>query len=749
MSTTKNLGRVGFVPQGEYSASKTYARYDTLTYRSAAYVVLKDNVRAVTPTDDGVNYKLLVDRQVVDEVETAIGDVKELAGSTGNMQLYLPEHNTEGYYLNANGTPTSDPNSAYTGLIEVNGGEEYVFSATRSSGTSATTLRVHGYVDGAWNQQIATISIVRPAGLTKQVITIPDGINGVRISLYAKNRLSNIVFAGNNDGGRVTAYDNIARDQLDEAEYIFSRLLDARNLFDVSTATDGVVLDAQIANPTYGEPVANADFVTSDYIRVFAGQTYTGSYTNHIAYYDKDRALISIANQQFTTIAPGNAAYARIDINKTEFDPQRVVFAVGDALPAVPVDGVSVSLSDKIKIENVPNLFKATANLFNPATVRDGYYINHNTGVYTANAGFGASDFIPVQPNTTYTGNFTNHLVWFTLDRKRISGTNQTFTVTSPATAAFAVVDYNKSAITADKVMFVEGGELPDDYVPHFAPVNRIPKSMLDLDISLWQGKNILFYGDSITALINGDTAKRWSTYVSGALGTSGIHGRGVGGQTFAWNTTGFEVDANGNYVKRGQGTDNCLGCFCSWQRISSMIIDGLKDSINLVVIMGGTNDLSGAEEVAGGEPIEWTAPSWSASNNTDTQWAAATEYNGGDYDVSTLTGGILSTVMKIQARCPNAKIVLASPLSRWSSSTHAPYARSSDGKTTRDVADVIRQAAEYMSVPFIDITAACGINGWNYSQYISDGVHPNADGDKMLASAMISGLYAMWPKIN
>ena len=65
-----------------------------------------------------------------------------------------------------------------------------------------------------------------------------------------------------------------------------------------------------------------------------------------------------------------------------------------------------------------------------------------------------------------------------------------------------------------------------------------------------------------------------------------------------------------------------------------------------------------------------------------------------------------------------------------------------------QDMAEIEHKTANYMSVPFIDVTALCGINGWNYSTYISDSVHPNAAGGKMLAAAMLSGFESLYPKL-
>ena len=399
--------------------------------------------------------------------------------------------------------------------------------------------------------------------------------------------------------------------------------------------------------------------------------------------------------------------------------------------------------------DDVPQ-FGNTVNLFNQFNVVVGS-VNNNTGnVSTSSTTFRTSDFIPVTAGLNYIGNFTNHLVWYKADKTYISGTNLVFSAEAPANAAYCRIDVNTDSKDIGTVMFVQGTALPESYVPYYDLKFVVPLSKtLGINYSVlqpWVGKNVLFYGDSITAQINGDTPKSWSTHIYNALSLASVHGRGVGGQTYFWNDTTFKVDADGNYVSRGGADDNCLGCFCSWQRISSMIPDAIKNSIDAIIIMGGTNDIGQVEEETGSGSIEWAVPVWSSENDTDTDWANATEYNGGDYNVTTFTGAIASTIMKMQARCPNAKIIIASPLSRWNTTNHTPFAK--ENVTMQDMAEIEHKTANYMSVPFIDVTALCGINGWNYSTYISDSVHPNAAGGKMLAAAMLSGFESLYPKL-
>lgn len=53
------LGLVGFVDKGNYSVDTTYLKGDVVFYNGSTYKVLKDNLRGVTPKNDGVNYRYM------------------------------------------------------------------------------------------------------------------------------------------------------------------------------------------------------------------------------------------------------------------------------------------------------------------------------------------------------------------------------------------------------------------------------------------------------------------------------------------------------------------------------------------------------------------------------------------------------------------------------------------------------------------------------------------------------------------
>ena len=191
------------------------------------------------------------------------------------------------------------------------------------------------------------------------------------------------------------------------------------------------------------------------------------------------------------------------------------------------------------------------------------------------------------------------------------------------------------------------------------------------------------------------------------------------------------------------------------------MIPSTIKDTIDLIWLMGGTNDIANVEEETGTSSITYEKPKFIEDEGTDTEWKSSSEYNGGDFDLSTFSGCIASTIMKLQTRCPNARIILSAPLPRWWTPTVQPGEGSladpvdeeymqqeyRNGKTILDVADVEEKVAKYMGVPFFNLTEECGINGFNYSKYIADSVHPNGSaGSKCLGINVAQGISRIYP---
>ena len=157
---------------------------------------------------------------------------------------------------------------------------------------------------------------------------------------------------------------------------------------------------------------------------------------------------------------------------------------------------------------------------------------------------------------------------------------------------------------------------------------------------SQWEGKTITTYGNSITAIGNGNhtapynksTHTPWQIIIADHLKFAQHCGRGVGGQRFTWNTGTWWANDDGTYNSRPngideqpEGTTEHLGAFCSWDRITTMV----PQESDIILIMGGTNDL--------GSPIGEMI--FSDTEKTDKKWAESKEYIG-DFNINCFKGG-------------------------------------------------------------------------------------------------------------
>ena len=290
-----------------------------------------------------------------------------------------------------------------------------------------------------------------------------------------------------------------------------------------------------------------------------------------------------------------------------------------------------------------------------------------------------------------------------------------------------------------------------------------------------WQGKVMAVYGDSVVAINNGDFKapysaldSKWANHTANYFSFAEQHGRGIGGQRYAWGTEGGAVswvrpsgvliarndsytydNFNGEYpsgVTQQMESDGeairCRGSLSSWLRITSQFPKEIKDSIDLVIVMAH-NDTSSTDI-----DVQFVS-----NDTTDTEWAnSGSEYYGkinGDYNISCIKGGIASTIMKLQLWMPNAIIVLATGVSGGGLSGSLNLENINQPILLK-IAESVREVGKLTSTPVIDTFATDGINGWNRTTYISDSIHPyTAAGGKMLARAVIGGLKTILPKFQ
>ena len=178
-----------------------------------------------------------------------------------------------------------------------------------------------------------------------------------------------------------------------------------------------------------------------------------------------------------------------------------------------------------------------------------------------------------------------------------------------------------------------------------------------------------------------------------------------------------------------------------------------IKDEIDAIILMGGTNDFFSAKE---GDIL------FVEGDNTDVDWHDSEYYSGGDYKISTIKGAVCSAIMKLQVWMPQAVIIIATPLSGRNTKggiNGTDQLINSEGLNETQFASAIKEAAMYMSVPIIDINTLTGINQMNRKYYIADSVHPykitddsgvqHNDGNVAMARVFMKGMDGIYPKFN
>lgn len=325
------------------------------------------------------------------------------------------------------------------------------------------------------------------------------------------------------------------------------------------------------------------------------------------------------------------------------------------------------------------------------------------------------------------------------------------------------LADGNEIPVTARYMMFHTGNlntvisyEKLNAFCEYAPEYHLDDKQIAMIDkVNTWHGKVWAAYGDSIAAISNGNRLDvGWAAYVNNIHRFGAFYGRSIGGQRYAWGKNGGSVtfingDGTLNSRNDAYNLDNytgaipegCVavrGAFCSWSRITAMFPEEIRENIDLIFIMGGTNDTEDGLEA---EFVQ--------NDSTDKEWAESEHYAkyNGDYNISTFKGGIASTVMKMQEWLPNAIIVIGTNLSGKGKAT--------ENGTNLDIGEykksiIEKEMASRLSCPCIDVYSTCGINQLNSPDYLSDGVHPYLEkGKMMLGRTVAGGLYGIVPNLN
>ncbi len=227
---------------------------------------------------------------------------------------------------------------------------------------------------------------------------------------------------------------------------------------------------------------------------------------------------------------------------------------------------------------------------------------------------------------------------------------------------------------------------MTDHGIPYVSDEYFIPKKNVKGIDSWYENKKICVFGDSIVA------QNKWQPFVESYFNLTTIN-RGIGGTTVA-----------------NDGTSNYMS---SDTRVNSIPTDS-----DVILILGGHNDWSNPNILMG-------------DLKTD------------ELSDETFKLAYALMIKKIQTRCPNAKIITMTPIGgrTWEETVNMdkqPYIRD---LCMTDIANAVKEVSAYYGIPCIDLNGNSRVNTLNHTTYISDLVHPNNLGGKLIANEVINGM--------
>lgn len=579
------------------------------------------------------------------------------------------------------------------------------------------------------------------------------------------------------DGTEYATAGDAVRGQVANIEGLFE-VEKSSNLFNFETATPNKQLDLLTGNVTaedYGNYYVT-DFIPTEYGKSYIGTVwYNGTeYPTYarckVVFYDKDKQYLGVSTTTLdvgVTISNANAKYFKAQLTAL-YGTKEVYLGEGTTKPAAFVPYVyrktvkpehlyfkddsvfaddtisSVKLKDLEESKLVP--FEMAENLYNYKNRIDGKrYLNGNLVDAEKMC---VSEKIPAEANAVYTmgvsyTSYEGHDEWFynstmyayCFDENQqwlgqVQAVNGVFTTLAKTKYISISINYAAIPNFYRQVCLVKGDKLPATYVPYSGKDYRLNPNYIPYVtkyLSAWNGKKFVSYGDSITE------QNLWQPYVRHYFDMEHAQ-RGVGGSGFVRGVYHYYANADGSrhstYTTGStapEGTTKCEAMMCSDQRINLSI----PEDADLVLIAGGTNDHGGTAEsvpelgdisytIVDGEPV---------------------------FDTTTFKNAVCATVYKIMKRCPNAIVMLMTPVS--TRGMNQVQTVNGLGYTLLDYSKAIKECAEYMSVPCIDVYAESGINQFNSASNTSDGLHLNDEGARKTARAVIAKMKAYEPRTS
>jgi len=421
-------------------------------------------------------------------------------------------------------------------------------------------------------------------------------------------------------------------------------------------------------------------------------------------------------------------------INVSEMDTETKSLFTGGAVAVVGVDAVGKeNLKTKAVSSEKTDFVESGKNIFDFDAITRGVAVQLQE-IAVVNESYWTSAFIPCKPGEVYSIKRSRYIAFY--DNLKSGSAfvdsfinNSSFgavTFTIPLNCYFfRFSDFHTIGIGAT---WVEKGSTLTNYEPFgykFTKVAPLQVSQFSNEAfdyfenpdTNFSGKKICTYGDSITM------PGAWQSYVLPAFKFGTHYNRGwsdsnvtmQNGLTLYINSDGTFNSHPASTPTQPAGTTEVNAAFCSDERIAYVPTD-----TDIVLVTGGTNDCLRNKPLG-----DFTTP----------------------YNELTFKGALASTVKKLQARLPNATIVLMTPIQRAKAKgTPEPFVSSVLNLTTKDYADAVKETANFIGCKVIDVYQDSGMNIFNTMLTSNDGIHPTAEGHKLIGKAVIGGLRTIVP---
>lgn len=149
----------------------------------------------------------------------------------------------------------------------------------------------------------------------------------------------------------------------------------------------------------------NPDYFISDYIVIEPNTKYTANFSVFYACYDKDYIMLSsgLVSSTNPLTSPNNSKYIRISSIIGEILNACMLHKGETAIPYQSYKLLDASIVGNV-VSEYSEGFTKSRNLFNPKYIIPGYYLGPGTGALVPNSDYFVSEYIPIKPNTSYTG---------------------------------------------------------------------------------------------------------------------------------------------------------------------------------------------------------------------------------------------------------------------------------------------------------------------------------------------------------